>query len=113
MVSLSFRMIPRSHRPKSQPACCRKGVHLLHIPARSPDLNPAEKYWTWMWRKLRAMDLEDLVAGRPPATRAQLRARVRQLVRTEKSKEVARNSVRGLKKVCKEVIKKKGHATRG
>ena len=34
-------------------------VHPWHVPPRSPDLNPVEKYWAWLRRKLRAMDLDD------------------------------------------------------
>ena len=35
------------------------------IPPRSTDLRPVEKFWSWLRRKLRAMDLKDAVAKRP------------------------------------------------
>ena len=86
---------------------------MLHIPARSPDLNPVEKYWAWLRRKLRFLDLDDLMKGRPPATKAKLRARVRAICASQRAKTVARNCVVGLRRVCMEVIRKRGQATRG
>ena len=90
-----------------------KSVRLWHIPPRSPDLNPVEKFWSWLRRKLRQMDLDDLVAKRPPATKTKLQSRVRALCETNKAKQVAGNCVKGLRKVCLETLKKKGAATRG
>ena len=57
--------------------------------------------------------LVDLGAGRRPATRARLEARVRSLGSTQRATTAARNCALGLRKVCLEVIKKKGGATRG
>ena len=39
--------------------------------------------------------------------------RVVRLLNTKKAKEVASNIFKGLKKVCREVIRKKGGASRG
>ena len=65
------------------------------------DLNPAEKFWSWLRRKLRSMDLADLRAKRAPVSKAQLQARVRTIMRTEKAKVVASNCARGLRPVWK------------
>ena len=65
------------------------GVRLWHIPPRSPDLNPVEKYWSWLRRQLRAMDLADLVAKRRPVTKTALKARVRTLCSSQRAKVVA------------------------
>ena len=100
--------------PASRSAHKRASVKLWQIPAHSPDLNPAEKFWSWLRRKLRQMDLADLSAKRPPVSRVRLQARVRTIMRTEKAKVVARNCARGLKRVCATLVKKgTGAATRG
>jgi hypothetical protein len=33
---------------ESRSAHRRAGIRLWHIPARSPDLNPIEKFWSWL-----------------------------------------------------------------
>ena len=94
-------------------AHARTRVELWHIPPRSPDLNPVEKYWVWLRRRLRAMDLADLTAGRKPVTKPALKSRVRSLVQTAKAKVVAKNVVLSLRKTCEEVLKKGGAGVRG
>ena len=88
-------------------------VTLWHIPARSPDLNPVEKFWGWLRKELRRRDLADMVARRAVLGKEAYRARVRAVCRSAKAKRVAKNLARGLRKVCKEVITKGGAATRG
>ena len=88
-------------------------VELLQIPARSPDFNPVEKYWSWVRRRLRAMDLADLKAKRPPIQKLALKARVKALLKTRKARMVAKNTMLSLRKTCREVILKKGAASRG
>ncbi len=97
----------------SNAAHMKVNVVLSKIPPRSPDLNPVEKFWGWMRKQLRAMDLDDLVRKRQPVTKAQLKARVRRLMRSAKAKRVAKNFVKGLRNVCFEVLEKGGGATRG
>ena len=89
------------------------GVRLWKIPAKSPDLNPVERFWGWLRKKLRAMDLADAVARSPPLGRMAYVARVRRVVKTDKAQTVAGNHAQALRKVCREVIKKKGAATSG
>ena len=74
--------------PASRTAHRAAGVHLWHIPPRSPDLNPVEKYWAWLRRKLRAMNLDDLRAKRAPVTKAVLRTRVRNVCRTVAARKI-------------------------
>ena len=78
-------------------------------------MNPVEKFWSWLRRKLRALDLEDAVKRRPVLTKAQYIQRVRRVVATKSAQAAAKNIALGLKKVCKEVVSKKvnGGATRG
>ena len=90
-----------------------KRVELWQIPPRSPDCNPVEKFWSWVRARLRDMDLKDLEMKRPPIGRSALRERVKRLLRTRKAKEVAKNTVLGLKKVCQTILKKRGGGTRG
>ena len=88
-------------------------VHLWHIPPRSPDLNPVEKFWAYLRRRLQDIDLRDLASRRPPVNKTALRARVRQIVAQKKSQNVAKNLVAGLMRTCKAVKKNKGAAVRG
>ena len=101
------------HSNDTKRALARKSVTLWHIPPRSPDLNPAEKYWGWLRKRLRAMDLADLLAKRSPVNRVGLERRVRSLMRSAASKRVARAYCRGLKKVCREVAASGGAASSG
>ena len=91
----------------------RSNVILWHIPARSPDLNPVEKFWVWLRKQLLRRDLEDMVKHRPVLGKVAYRARVRAVCRSAKAMRVAKNPAGGLRKVCKEVIKEGGAATRG
>ena len=90
-------------------------VTLWRVPPRSPDLNPVEKYWPWLKKKLRKMDLEDCVKGKPVLTKRACIARVRRVVESKQSHKVARNYALGLRNVCKQVSSKdvNGGATRG
>ena len=86
---------------------------LWHVPALSPDLNPVEKFWGWVRKRLREINLADLKAKRRPVQRTALKARVRSVVASARAKRVAKNYAFGLRKVCEEVRRKKGAATRG
>ena len=80
---------------KAAAAACkahvRANVELWHIPPRSPDLNPVERFWSWVRKRIRKMDLEDLNAGRPPLEKRAMQARVRALLKTRAAKKAARN----------------------
>ena len=78
------------------------------VPPRSPDLNPVEKFWAWLRRELRRLDLQDLLKKRPVLTKAQQRTRVRALLRTKKAQSVAAKCALNLRKVCRKVVDKKG-----
>ena len=88
-------------------------IRLWHIPPLSPDLNPVEKFWAWMRRALRALDLADCVAGRPVPTRQQYAARIRAVAGSQRAQRVAAACATGLRRVCQEVHRRKGAATRG
>jgi hypothetical protein len=63
--------------PGSREAHRRAGVTLLHIPSKSPDLNPAEKFWSWLRRRLRQLDLANLRLKKPPIGLVAFKTRVR------------------------------------
>ena len=91
----------------------RAKVFLWHVPAHSPDLNPVEKYWRWIRKKLRAMDLADALAKRPVLGKTAYRARVRRVIKSAKSQTVAGNYAKGLRATCKRVVAAKGAAVKG
>ena len=88
-------------------------VQLWKIPPKSPDLNPVERFWSWLRQKLRAMDLADAVAKRRALTKPKYVARVKRVLRSKKAQAVAAACATGFRKVCKEVVAKKGAATHG
>jgi len=96
--------------PCSRKAHFKANVHLWHVPARSPDLNPVEMFWSWLRRQLRAMDLADLTAKRKPVGKTALKERVRRLCRSAKAKQVAKNCIASLRKTCLKVQKNRGGA---
>ena len=90
----------------------RHNIVLMHIPPRSPDLNPIERFWAWVRQQLRHKDLDDLKKGRPALGKAAYRLRVRQLLRTKAAQQVAKSKFLVHKKICQEIINKKGAASR-
>jgi transposase len=78
------------------------------VPPRSPDLNPVEKFWAYLRKELRRLDLQDLQQKRRVLTKAEQRTRVRGVLRTKKAQLVARNCALNLRKVCRKVCAKKG-----
>ena len=91
----------------------RARIQLWRVPPKSPDLNPVEKFWSWLRRHLRAMDLKDAVAKRPVLGKMAYRQRVRRVMQSAKARNVAINTWGSFRKTCREVVKKKGKATRG
>ena len=97
--------------PVSQREYAKTSVHLWHIPPRSPDLNPVERFWAYLRKRLRAMDMKDLKDKKPPVGKAELKRRVRMVVQTKKAKETCKRMLRSLVKTAQIVIKKKGAAS--
>ena len=88
-------------------------ITLVHIPAKSPDLNPVEKFWGWARKKLHKMDLADLRAGRVVPGRTAYKERIRRLLMTADAQQKARNFYGNLRTVAKKIVLKKGHAVKG
>jgi len=91
----------------------KSGVKLWKIPAKSPDLNPVERFWSWLRKKLRAMDLADAAKKKRALTKPQYAARAKRVLASKKAQAVAGACARGLRQVCEEVVAKKGAATHG
>ena len=89
----------------------KQGIEMWHIPPRSPDLNPIERFWGWLKKELRRRELQDLVAKRPALGKMAYKIRVRGILRSRKAQEVAMRQAKTLQKVCKIVVKKKGAAS--
>ena len=87
-------------------------VSMWHVPARSPDLNPVEKYWSWLRRRLRALDLADARAKRAVLSKPAYQSRVRRVMKTARSTTVASNIIGGFRKTCKEIHDLGGGAAR-
>ena len=102
---LRAKTVAKAHRDS--------GVTLWKMPAKSPDLNPVERVWAWLRKRLRALDLQDAVAKKKVLSKAAYRARVRRVLRSKKAQAVAAACAKGLRSVCREVVKNKGAATRG
>ena len=98
--------------PASRAAHFHARVELCQIPPRSPDLYPVEMFWSWLRRRLRAMDLADLRAGRAPMRKSTFKIRVRALLRSSEAQAVAKRHFRTLRTKCLEVRRRKGAALR-
>ena len=88
-------------------------VVVWKIPAKSPDLNPIERFWSWLRKELRTFDMADLKAGRPVPPKVAYLQRVRNILRSARSQAHAAACANSLRKVCKEVVLKKGAGSRG
>ena len=88
----------------------RARVVLWTMPPRSPDLNPIEKYWSWLRRRVLQKDLQDLREGKPVPGRMAYIARMRAINRTQQVQAVAGNCAQGLRRVCRLIVEKRGIA---
>eukprot|EP00973_Karenia_brevis_P078668 10919323-Karenia_brevis.AAC.1 len=77
-------------------------VVLWPIPSRSPDLNPIERFWSHLKKKLRRMDLSDAVSNRPALGKTAYRERVRRVIKSKWAQKIASNCAAGLRRVCKD-----------
>jgi len=66
----------------------------------------------WLRGELRRRGLKDLRLQKPALNKIQYKQRVKEVLRTVKAQNVAKAKFRNLKKVCKEVVKKKGAMSR-
>lgn len=88
-------------------------VRLWQIPARSPDLNPIERFWSYLRKRLRKLDLQDALANRPWLGKMAYKARIKQVIRSTHAQNAAKNIAKGYMTVCREVVRKNGAASSG
>ena len=100
------------HSKDAKKVYSKHSISLWTIPAHSPDLNPIEKFWSLLRRELRSRDLADFRNKRIPLSKEQYIRRVKQVLQSTKANQKAANIAGGFRKVCKEVLKKKGAAAR-
>jgi len=86
-------------------------ARLWHVPSKSPDLNPVEKFWAWVRKALHRKDLEDLMKKRAVPGRMAYKERVRRLSRSPKAEQVAKNIYRGFRKTALDVKNRWGQAS--
>ena len=87
-------------------------VKLWQIPPKSPDLNPIEKFWAWVRKDLRALDFKDLRAKRPVPGKMAYKRRVVNVFKSARAQRQAAACAKGSRKVCQEVSRKGGAASR-
>ena len=85
-------------------------VRLWQIPPKSPDLNPVEKFWAWLRKKLGKMDLDDLVNDRPVPGPTAYQERARRVLKSPKAQQVAKNIFRGFRKTALDIKNRRGQA---
>ena len=83
-------------------------IKLWGIPPKSPDLNPVEKFWGWLRRRLRKLDYADLRNKRPVPGKMAYKMRVQRVLKSRAAQTCAANCARGLLKVCQIVHDRKG-----
>ena len=71
-----------------------------------------EKFWAWVRKQLRAQDFADLCARRKVLGKTAYTLGVKKLLRSARAQRVASNVALGLKRVCRQVIKNKGAASK-
>ena len=101
------------HTAASKRAMAAAGVRAWRVPASSPDLNPVEKMWAWLRRRIRVKDCEDLRRRRPPIGKMAFKARLRSMLASKQAQHVAARIAAGFRATCKEVVSKQGGMARG
>ena len=92
-------------------AAIRSKIQLWDNAARSPDLNPIERFWAWLRKALLHMDMADLKAGRAVPGKTAYKERVRRLLKTARAQKAAANHAKSWRKTCQIVVKRKGGAS--
>ena len=100
------------HSKDSKAAYDADNLKIWQVPPSSPDLNPLEKFWGWLRRRLRVKDLADLRVKRPLLTKDEYKKRIRAICSSKQAQHVAKKFAGDLRRVCKEVVNKKGQRSR-
>ena len=88
-------------------------LRLWRIPAKSPDLNPVELFWSYLRKRLRRLDLADALRKRPALSKMAYKARVRSVLASAHAQNAAKRIAKGYIKTCKEIVRRGGAASSG
>ena len=99
------------YEPPSIAAVRRAKISLWKMPATSPDLNPVEKFWGWLRRRLRQADLKGMRNKRPVLVRMAYVQRVRAICRSQRAQQAAVGYAKGLRNVRRKVVLRQGAAS--
>lgn len=91
----------------------RQRVRLWQIPPKSLDLNPVERFWSYLRHRLRRLDLADALKKKRPLGKTAYKARVRAVLESVSAQRAASNIAGSLFTTCQEVIRKRGAASTG
>ena len=96
--------------PKSMAEYRKKKIRLWQIPPKSPDLNPVEQFWSYLRKRLRAMDFRDALEKKAVLGKMAYKARVKRVIHVG-AQRTAGNIATGFAKICREVVRKGGAAS--
>ena len=96
--------------PDSRSAYRSLKLKMWKLPPKSPDMNPVEKYWAWIRKAMRGMDMADLLAKRPALKKMAYKQRLLRLVKSPKAKAVAVKTFHNLRKAAASVADNGGAA---
>ena len=88
-------------------------ITLVHIPAKSSDLNLVEKLRGRARKKLHKMPLAECRAGRPVPGRIAYKEKIKRSLIAANAQQKARNLYGNLRTVAKKIVLKKGHGVKG
>lgn len=88
-------------------------IHLWRIPAKSPDLNPIERFWSYLRKRLNYLDLQDALKKRPWIGKCAYKTRIKNVLKSAHAQNAAKRIAKGYIKTCREVVRKRGAASSG
>lgn len=91
----------------------KQNLRMWKIPPKSPDLNPIERFWSYLKARLRALDLKDALRKRPALGKTAYKARVKRVLQAKCTQTAAKNIVKGYMKTCKDIVRSRGAASTG
>eukprot|EP00435_Cladocopium_sp_Y103_P037481 s2657_g9.t3 len=83
-------------------------VNLWRIPAKSPDLNPIERFWAYLRKRLNKLDLQDALKKRPWIGKLAYKTRIKNVLKSAHAQDAAKRIARGYIKTCREETCLKG-----
>ena len=102
------------HAKASKKAYAARPLKMWHIPPRSLDLNPVERFWGWLRQQLRHKDLADLRKKRPPLGKTAYLVRVRRFLKKRRHRQRLQHLLHPvLSNVCVQRLSARGVVQQG